>query len=129
AQGVVGEALGVDGLLLVLATGGLQASDVARRVVRVDGVVDALGREVTVGGLPDQAAGVLVVEPGEVGLLPERRAELDALGPGEDVVLGVAHQGSAFAAGAVRLVRSEEHTSELQSRENLVCRLLLEKKK
>ena len=27
------------------------------------------------------------------------------------------------------LVRSEEHTSELQSRTNLVCRLLLEKKK
>src|SRR5690606_41671893 len=29
----------------------------------------------------------------------------------------------------VHLDRSEEHTSELQSRENLVCRLLLEKKK
>src|SRR5690606_39640313 len=29
----------------------------------------------------------------------------------------------------VAKVRSEEHTSELQSRENLVCRLLLEKKK
>src|SRR5436309_5741045 len=28
-----------------------------------------------------------------------------------------------------RPARSEEHTSELQSRENLVCRLLLEKKK
>src|SRR5690606_40124631 len=28
-----------------------------------------------------------------------------------------------------RGIRSEEHTSELQSRENLVCRLLLEKKK
>src|SRR5436309_11726325 len=28
-----------------------------------------------------------------------------------------------------RAGRSEEHTSELQSRENLVCRLLLEKKK
>src|SRR5690606_39641379 len=27
------------------------------------------------------------------------------------------------------IARSEEHTSELQSRENLVCRLLLEKKK
>src|SRR5690606_40990665 len=27
------------------------------------------------------------------------------------------------------IYRSEEHTSELQSRENLVCRLLLEKKK
>src|SRR5690606_24422465 len=34
--------------------------------------------------------------------------------------------------GNIELVdtkRSEEHTSELQSRENLVCRLLLEKKK
>src|SRR2546430_8322720 len=30
---------------------------------------------------------------------------------------------------ARRLVRSEEHTSELQSQSNLVCRLLLEKKK
>src|SRR5690606_42140312 len=28
-----------------------------------------------------------------------------------------------------KVERSEEHTSELQSRENLVCRLLLEKKK
>src|SRR5215475_2662513 len=33
----------------------------------------------------------------------------------------------ADLAGLAR--RSEEHTSELQSRENLVCRLLLEKKK
>src|SRR5690606_42097766 len=31
--------------------------------------------------------------------------------------------------GGGLLRRSEEHTSELQSRENLVCRLLLEKKK
>src|SRR5690606_40729526 len=31
--------------------------------------------------------------------------------------------------GIVGTRRSEEHTSELQSRENLVCRLLLEKKK
>src|SRR5947209_13617830 len=29
----------------------------------------------------------------------------------------------------LRVVRSEEHTSELQSRQYLVCRLLLEKKK
>src|SRR6266511_6185708 len=34
---------------------------------------------------------------------------------------------SMLAPGTWR--RSEEHTSELQSRENLVCRLLLEKKK
>src|SRR5215475_16117422 len=31
--------------------------------------------------------------------------------------------------GSAPSPRSEEHTSELQSRENLVCRLLLEKKK
>src|SRR2546430_14962991 len=30
---------------------------------------------------------------------------------------------------AVLITRSEEHTSELQSQSNLVCRLLLEKKK
>src|SRR3712207_7217432 len=33
------------------------------------------------------------------------------------------------AAAAPHLLRSEEHTSELQSRQYLVCRLLLEKKK
>src|SRR5260370_32538106 len=31
--------------------------------------------------------------------------------------------------GGRRIIRSEEHTSELQSHLNLVCRLLLEKKK
>src|SRR5690606_41100670 len=36
--------------------------------------------------------------------------------------------GQLVSDGAVG-ERSEEHTSELQSRENLVCRLLLEKKK
>src|SRR3712207_7960940 len=37
--------------------------------------------------------------------------------------VGVGHAHAAF------LQRSEEHTSELQSRQYLVCRLLLEKKK
>src|SRR3712207_7470219 len=36
--------------------------------------------------------------------------------------------GSEYIAGLSR-ARSEEHTSELQSRQYLVCRLLLEKKK
>src|SRR2546427_4757034 len=35
----------------------------------------------------------------------------------------------AGATGLRDFVRSEEHTSELQSQSNLVCRLLLEKKK
>src|SRR5436309_9241872 len=37
--------------------------------------------------------------------------------------------GERRRLGVARRSRSEEHTSELQSRENLVCRLLLEKKK
>src|SRR5687768_17908193 len=37
--------------------------------------------------------------------------------------------GLATRAGADHRCRSEEHTSELQSRLHLVCRLLLEKKK
>src|SRR5690606_41472082 len=42
--------------------------------------------------------------------------------PGRGVIFTVGYEG-------LQLDRSEEHTSELQSRENLVCRLLLEKKK
>src|SRR5690606_39968151 len=45
--------------------------------------------------------------------------------PDEGVVLRDAH----LLKGIPGTLRSEEHTSELQSRENLVCRLLLEKKK
>src|SRR5258707_5880345 len=36
---------------------------------------------------------------------------------------------SVVSVPGVAVVRSEEHTSELQSRQYLVCRLLLEKKK
>src|SRR5436305_12053765 len=39
------------------------------------------------------------------------------------------HEVAADDEEAERLLRSEEHTSELQSRPHLVCRLLLEKKK
>src|SRR2546430_12389270 len=49
------------------------------------------------------------------------------------VVGGRVHRADARvvdqAAVAREVVRSEEHTSELQSQSNLVCRLLLEKKK
>src|SRR5687768_18029043 len=48
------------------------------------------------------------------------------LGVGPFPRLGIA--GSSTAA-AIACYRSEEHTSELQSRLHLVCRLLLEKKK
>src|SRR3989475_5046033 len=46
--------------------------------------------------------------------------------PGEAMIAG----GSwTVLDGHGREIRSEEHTSELQSQSNLVCRLLLEKKK
>src|SRR3712207_8004142 len=45
-----------------------------------------------------------------------------------DLALGVEPYVSDGTAAGTRL-RSEEHTSELQSRQYLVCRLLLEKKK
>src|SRR5690606_40607418 len=39
------------------------------------------------------------------------------------------HSSPCWEPSCCGFTRSEEHTSELQSRENLVCRLLLEKKK
>src|SRR5690606_40046124 len=53
-----------------------------------------------------------------------------AIGVGVDQ-LGAVAQGTIdrhHLAADRRVDRSEEHTSELQSRENVVCRLLLEKK-
>src|SRR5687768_18161669 len=43
--------------------------------------------------------------------------------------LGCRHVGHIFTERGRQIDRSEEHTSELQSRLHLVCRLLLEKKK
>src|SRR5712664_1319853 len=51
-----------------------------------------------------------------------RREKLDVTLPGRPQKLGHRHPVS-------QAMRSEEHTSELQSRSDLVCRLLLEKKK
>src|SRR5690242_21310269 len=42
---------------------------------------------------------------------------------------GCQQRSTATPAAARSVARSEEHTSELQSHVNLVCRLLLEKKK
>src|SRR3712207_7268780 len=57
--------------------------------------------------------GVLAGEGGDAGRLGHRGGDADHVGP----LVGDRDQ------------RSEEHTSELQSRQYLVCRLLLEKKK
>src|SRR5260370_19140037 len=44
-------------------------------------------------------------------------------------VLGAVARAKISSTGSQKSRRSEEHTSELQSHLNLVCRLLLEKKK
>src|SRR3712207_7377489 len=70
------------------------------------------------------ALGMLVVLAitRRVGLLRGSRPSLS-------VVLGGVFLGLSLATLLSATVRSEEHTSELQSRQYLVCRLLLEKKK
>src|SRR3712207_6974595 len=69
-------------------------------------------------------------DAGELGVgqgIHERRDGLTGLdGRGVDLVDARLH---VAAAELVDHERSEEHTSELQSRQYLVCRLLLEKKK
>src|SRR3989475_9698952 len=47
----------------------------------------------------------------------------------ENRFVGMKSRGVYETPGGTILHRSEEHTSELQSQSNLVCRLLLEKKK
>src|SRR5258708_28403312 len=52
-----------------------------------------------------------------------------ALGGMADGQMLLVAGNASFNAHEFRLLRSEEHTSELQSPDHLVCRLLLEKKK
>src|SRR2546430_8000335 len=56
----------------------------------------------------------------------ERFRTLSGKSPGS---VRAAHTPSLLNPAISRSRRSEEHTSELQSQSNLVCRLLLEKKK
>src|SRR5438477_2106189 len=75
----------------------------------------------------------------EVTCVDKDAAKIERLSRGEMPIYepGLDHLvASNMAAGRLRFtgdlktaVRSEEHTSELQSHVNLVCRLLLEKKK
>src|SRR5690606_39996771 len=68
----------------------------------------------------DQASRAPVAKPDDQSFIGEQRARRFLAGFDDGEVANVRRE---------RRARSEEHTSELQSRENLVCRLLLEKKK
>src|SRR2546430_10446815 len=61
------------------------------------------------------------------GLWQIRQAPLDVVPEFSPETLQVRTEALGLSAAGVE--RSEEHTSELQSQSNLVCRLLLEKKK
>src|SRR6478736_3596059 len=63
-----------------------------------------------------------------LGVLPPAPARIADLGCGTGT-LSLLLADAGFTVDGVDLSRSEEHTSELQSQSNLVCRLLLEKKK
>src|SRR3712207_8922004 len=74
--------------------------------------------------------------PGSPGFalgLPERSPHPAECPRALSVRCGVGRPGEPARrrarGGAAGVLRSEEHTSELQSRQYLVCRLLLEKKK
>src|SRR2546430_12084138 len=70
------------------------------------------------------------VAPGETAPCASVRARWCTLGywPQAEATTAAAHRATPSLAEA-QGARSEEHTSELQSQSNLVCRLLLEKKK
>src|SRR5690606_40831658 len=79
--------------------------------------VDELGAEVSAQHVHHLGLGLLVFfAGGATGLQPTLDDVRAQVRGGDDDGIGEIHH------------RSEEHTSELQSRENLVCRLLLEKK-
>src|SRR6266511_4638058 len=109
-------------LTIIAATGGVgqqlleQALDAGHDVTAVVRNPGKLSRKVhavtTDLTAPDPAALASAIAGAD--------AVLSGLGPHSNADAGIAQRGTR---------RSEEHTSELQSRENLVCRLLLEKKK
>src|SRR3712207_7983478 len=75
---------------------------------------------------------VISITDGQIFL--ETELFYQGIRPAVNVGISVSRVGSAAQIKAMkqvagRIKRSEEHTSELQSRQYLVCRLLLEKKK
>src|SRR5688572_31072322 len=73
-------------------------------------------------GLTEKSLRQVVDLPLNESLVGLRQKEVDA-------VIQVIGAPADSIRDALTDVRSEEHTSELQSQSNLVCRLLLEKKK
>src|SRR5690606_39459871 len=95
------------------------------RIRRNDAATPALYPLSLHDALPISAVGIA----DELGHPQQRRVVADRFeGPRVLGVAGERLQRIVAEEPALEVDRSEEHTSELQSREKLVCRLLLEKK-
>src|SRR2546427_6674617 len=87
------------------------------------------GRSRGLGGLPPPRLGKRGSENGVTDLQRRASAKIEI---SESKFSPPSPVSTILASGLFperKMVRSEEHTSELQSQSNLVCRLLLEKKK
>src|SRR5690606_41865475 len=75
---------------------------------------------------------VVLAGPESEELLAELRTLFEQTSPGpllsQQGPKNIRESVAVLTLNGAECLRSEEHTSELQSRENLVCRLLLEKK-
>src|SRR5205085_10534563 len=72
---------------------------------------------------------LMIRRPPRSTLFPSRRSSDLAMVPGAGQTCSLPKVWHTSGRPLVCQTRSEEHTSELQSQSNLVCRLLLEKKK
>src|SRR5437016_5084188 len=98
-----------------------------------DGKIDSVGPSSEIEKRSRDAeivdAGGRVVLPGFVDAHTHLVFAGNRLDDFERRARGETYEQIAKAGGGIWSTRSEEHTSELQSLTNLVCRLLLEKKK
>src|SRR5690606_41243124 len=91
--------------------------------------IEKLERVNPIPHLPDYMLGLMKIRGELVPILDFQQILYGNAAKEDPNARVVVVQTENLYIGLLVLDRSEEHTSELQSRENLVCRLLLEKKK
>src|SRR5699024_12414775 len=118
-----------DGLRPRQRGGELDLVDLGGHAGGVDQLPQLPRSEVRDPDVPREAL-LLEVDQGAPGLQGEAAGGVRPVDQSQDRALEAqpAQRAEEALAGGVAALRSEEHTSELQSRFDLVCRLLLEKK-